>query len=100
EIRSVEGVFQALQRVRDSVGAKPSGDTAGGKEAGAVAPLGNGAGPARYITAGRTLRLDRSVLLANKIVSFDSSRDQTRPYDVLRNLVLDDLAEVGSRTIA
>lgn len=96
----MEGVLQALQRVRDSVGAKHLGNTAGDKQAGVVAPIGHNSGIARNVAAGPKLRLDRQALLANKIVSFDSSRDQTRPYDMLRNLVLDDLAEVGSRTIA
>jgi Mrp family chromosome partitioning ATPase len=92
----VEGVFQALQRVRDSVGAKHASD----RQASVVAPLGHNSGIGRNVIAGLPLRLDRTILLSNKIVAFDSSRDQTRPYDVLRNLVLDDLAEIGSRTIA
>lgn len=96
----MEGVLQALQRVRDNIGTSHSGHAHNGTKPSFVGPLGHNSGGAFEPMAGPPLALDRSALLANKIVSFDSSHHRTRPYDVLRNLVLDDLAEVESRTIA
>ena len=96
----MEGVLQALQRVRDNVGAAHAKDPLNDKKPGFISPLGHNSGVALEAIQGPPVMLDRAALLANKIVSFDSSRDQTRPYDVLRNLVLDDLAEIESRTIS
>ena len=95
----MEGVLQALKRMHAKTGADHAGEPTSNPE-GAVSPTGHDTEILRRIAVGSTLKLDRSTLMANRIVSFDSGCDQTRPYDVLRNLVLDDLAEVGSRTIA
>ncbi len=95
----MEGVLQALKRMHAKTGAQQVSEPTS-KPAGTVSPTGHDTEILRRIAIGAALRLDRSTLMANRIVSFDSGSDLTRPYDVLRNLVLNDLSEVGSRTIA
>jgi protein-tyrosine kinase len=95
----VEGVVQALKRVHGNPAAQHGREPVG-KQATAMAASGSDQEIVRRIVASSTLRLDRPTLISNNIVSFESGNEQTRPYDVLRNLVLDDLADAGSRTIA
>ncbi len=95
----MDGVLQALQRVRDNVNAAPAGPVEHNRS-NVIGALGHNFSAALDLSDSPPLLLDRPTLLANRIVAFDSSREQTRPYDVLRNLVLEDLAEIESRTIA
>jgi protein-tyrosine kinase len=95
----VEGVVQALKRVHGNAGAQLISEPVT-IQAATVAPAVQDNEIVRRIVASSTLRLDRQTLFSNNIVSFQSGSEETRPYDVLRNLVLDDLADAGSRTIA
>lgn len=93
----MEGVFQALQRVRDSMATSHGSHS---PEAPHADPANAASAISRHLVVGPMLQLDRTKLFGNNVVSFDSNTEQTRQYDVLRNLVLDDLSERGSRTIA